>query len=88
MRVDQALHSRVETLQVGDPPLSRLGDNRRVVGRSPEITEGTSTDSGVGYGLQEALASFTEAADALRMLTTSLEQNSDMLIRGKKPPEK
>ena len=46
-----------------------------------------STDSGVGYGLQEALASFTEAADALRMLTTSLEQNSDMLIRGKKPPE-
>ncbi|HSK19956.1 MAG TPA: MlaD family protein [Longimicrobiales bacterium] len=46
-----------------------------------------STDSGVGYGLQEALASFTEAADALRMLTTSLEQNPDMLIRGKKPPE-
>ena len=46
-----------------------------------------STDSGVGYGLQEALASLKEAADALRLLTTSLEQNSDMLIRGKKPPE-
>jgi paraquat-inducible protein B len=46
-----------------------------------------STDSGVGYGLQETLASLKDAADALRLLTTSLEQNSDMLIRGKKPPE-
>jgi paraquat-inducible protein B len=46
-----------------------------------------STDSGVGYGLQQALASLKEAADALRLLATSLEQNSDMLIRGKKPPE-
>jgi len=47
-----------------------------------------STDSGLGYGLQEALASFRDAVDALRLLTTSLEQNPDMLIRGKKPPEK
>jgi paraquat-inducible protein B len=46
-----------------------------------------STDSGVGYGLQETLASLKEAAEALRLLATSLEQNPDMLVRGRKPPE-
>lgn len=46
-----------------------------------------STDSGLGYGLQEALASLREASDALLLLATSLEQNPDMLIRGRKPPE-
>jgi paraquat-inducible protein B len=46
-----------------------------------------STDSGVGYELQQALASLKEAGDALRLLATSLEQNPDMLIRGRKPPE-
>jgi paraquat-inducible protein B len=47
-----------------------------------------SADSGLGYGMQEALASMRDAADALRALSTSLEQNPDMLIRGKKKPEK
>lgn len=46
-----------------------------------------STDSGVGHGLQEALSSLKAAADALTLLATSLEQNPDMLIRGRKPPE-
>jgi paraquat-inducible protein B len=46
-----------------------------------------STDSELGYGLQETLASLRAAADALSLLATSLEQNPDMLIRGKKPPE-
>ncbi|MEX0893072.1 MAG: MlaD family protein [Gemmatimonadota bacterium] len=57
--------------------------------RTLEDTHGLlSTDSGVGYGLQETLASLKEAADALSLLATSLEQNSDMLLRGKKPPGK
>ena len=43
-----------------------------------------STDAGLGSGLQDALASMKEAADALRLLATSLEQNPDMLLRGKK----
>ena len=47
-----------------------------------------STDSGLGYGMQRALASLQDAADALRLLATSLEQNPDMLLRGKKPPER
>ena len=47
-----------------------------------------SMDSGVGHGLQQALASLRDAANALSLLATSLERNPDMLIRGKKPPEK
>ncbi|HUH12236.1 MAG TPA: MlaD family protein [Longimicrobiales bacterium] len=46
-----------------------------------------STDSGVGYELQETLVSLKKAADALSLLATSLEQNPDLLLRGKKPPE-
>lgn len=45
-----------------------------------------SADAGPGYALQGALTSLREAADALRLLITSLEQNPDMLLRGKKPP--
>jgi paraquat-inducible protein B len=43
-----------------------------------------TTDSGIGYGLEQALASFREAAEALRVLAISLERNPDMLLRGKK----
>jgi len=56
--------------------------------RTMEETHGVlSTDSGIGFGLQAALASLREAADALSLLATSLEQNPDMLLRGRKPPE-
>jgi len=53
-----------------------------------ETHEMITTDSGVGYRLEQALASFREAAEALRILAVSLEQNPDMLIRGKKAPGK
>ena len=46
-----------------------------------------SADTGPGYELTGALKSVREAADALNVLITSLEQNPDMLIRGKKPPQ-
>lgn len=46
-----------------------------------------SADTGPGYALEGALTSLREASEALRLLITSLEQNPDMLIRGKKPPE-
>lgn len=53
-----------------------------------EETQGfLTTDSGVGYQMEEALSSMKEAADALRLLARSLERNPDMLLRGKKPPE-
>jgi paraquat-inducible protein B len=57
--------------------------------RTLEDTHGLlSTDTGLGFGLQQALASLRDAATALTLLATSLEQNPDMLLRGKKPTEK
>ena len=46
-----------------------------------------STDSGRGYRVDDALASLTEAAEALRVLAVSLERDPSMFIRGKEPPE-
>jgi len=46
-----------------------------------------STDSGLGYGVEEALVNLKDATSALRVLLNALEQNPDMLLRGKKPPE-
>jgi paraquat-inducible protein B len=47
-----------------------------------------SQDTGPGYALTGTLKSLQEAADALRVLIQSLDQNPDMLLRGKKPPER
>ncbi|MCO4100285.1 MAG: MCE family protein [Gemmatimonas sp.] len=47
-----------------------------------------SADTGPGYALTGALTSLRDAADALRVLIASLEQNPDMLLRGKRPPRK
>jgi paraquat-inducible protein B len=56
--------------------------------RTLEDTHGLlSTDSGLGYGLQETLASLRDAADALTLLVNAMEQNPDMLLRGRRPPE-
>jgi len=57
--------------------------------RTMEETHGLlSADTGPGFALQGALLSLRDAADALRLLITSLEQNPDMMLRGKKPPGK
>ena len=45
-----------------------------------------STDSGLGFGLEAALANLKDATNALRLLLNALEQNPDMLLRGNKPP--
>jgi paraquat-inducible protein B len=44
-----------------------------------------TTDSGMGYQVEGAMASLKEAADAMRALVLSLDRNPDMLIRGRKP---
>jgi len=57
--------------------------------RTLEETQGMlSMDSGIGFEVQATLSSLKEAADALQLLTTTLEQSPDILLRGKKPPEK
>ncbi len=45
-----------------------------------------SADGATGYALQGALTSMQQAAEALRVLISSLENNPDMLLRGKRPP--
>lgn len=47
-----------------------------------------TTDSGIGYELEQTLASLREAAEALRVLAISLERDPDMLIRGASPPRR
>jgi paraquat-inducible protein B len=47
-----------------------------------------STDGGIGFSLQSALTNLTDATSALRRLLNAIEQNPDMLLRGKKPPER
>ena len=54
--------------------------------RTIDETQGVlSTDSGLGFGLEAALVNLKDATNALRQLMTTLEQNPDMLLRGKKP---
>lgn len=51
-----------------------------------EIDRTMSTDSGIGYQTNEALSNLSKAAEALRVLVRSLEQNPSMFIRGKEEP--
>jgi paraquat-inducible protein B len=56
--------------------------------RTVDETHGLlSTDSGLGYGVEEALENLKDATGSLRLLLNALAQNPDMLLRGKKPPE-
>jgi paraquat-inducible protein B len=58
----------------------------RTVRETIEATRGAvTTDAGVGYRVEEALLSLTQAADAIRRLVTSLEQDPSMLLRGRSP---
>ena len=45
-----------------------------------------STDSGMGYQMQEALTNLSEATKALRVLIQSLERNPSMFLRGREAP--
>ncbi|HEX8271325.1 MAG TPA: MlaD family protein [Longimicrobiaceae bacterium] len=58
----------------------------QAVRQTMEETRGLiSQDSGVGYRMEEAMASMAGAAEALRALAVTLERNPDMLLRGKRP---
>lgn len=79
-----------------DPLHARMEDTIEEVTATLQATrqaiEETSglltTDSGIGYRLEQTLSSLGEAAEALRLLAISLERNPDMLIRGTNPPRR
>jgi len=90
----QLLAERAGTV-VGPLPAQLESTNAELVATLQELrktleqTHGLiSSDSGLGYGLEQALTSLRDAGNALSLLAASLERNPDMLIRGKKPPEK
>lgn len=87
--VAEKLGAAVEPLQANlDTTNAELVLTLQSMRQAVEDTQGfLTTDSGVGYRMQEALSSLQEAADALRLLALSLERNPDMLLRGKKTPE-
>lgn len=90
----QKLASRVtvamDTLQTGATGLTT--DARATLDALRHTLDETnallSADTGPGYALTDALVSMKEASEALRALIRSLEQNPDMLLRGRKAPEK
>lgn len=52
-----------------------------------EVNRTLSTDSGMGYQMNEALTNLSKAAEALRVLIRSLEQNPSMFIQGRQETE-
>jgi paraquat-inducible protein B len=51
-----------------------------------DLNQTVSTDSGIGYQVQEALSNLSDATKALRVLIQSLERNPSMFIRGREEP--
>lgn len=79
----------VGPLQVSvETTTTEMANTLKELRRMLEETHGMlSADSGLGHDMQQAMVSLAQAADALRALATALEQNPDMLLRGKKASE-
>ncbi len=84
------LSAAIDPLQTGmEEALLETNLTLQAARRTIEDTQGLiNPDSGIGFGMEQALASMKEAADALRTLVTTLERNPDMLIRGTNPPRR
>ncbi len=68
---------------------TEMANALQVMRRTLQDAQGLiSTDSGIGFEIQAVLSSLKTAADALQLLTTTIEQSPDILLRGKKPPGK
>ena len=80
-RLDGAVE--VMTDQVGETSTELTATLQAMRQSMDQANSLLTTDAGIGFHLQETLASLTEAAEALRLLATSLEQNPSMFIRGK-----
>jgi len=84
------IEAGIDPLQAGmEGTLEEATATLRAARETIEETRGfMTTDSGLGYELDQTLASLREAAEALRILAISLERDPDMLIRGASPPRR
>lgn len=83
-RVNEGVDPTAEELKATSKELRATLQQMRSTLR--EVNQTLSTDSGVGYQMNEALTNLSKAAEALRVLVRSLEQNPSMFIRGKEEP--
>ncbi len=83
-QLDQSVDPTAEEVKATGKELrATLQQMRRTMER---VDQTLSTDSGMGYQMQEALANLSEATKALRVLIQSLERNPSMFIRGREEP--
>lgn len=84
-RIDKGVDPTAKELKATSKELRATLQKMR--GTMKEVDQTLSTDSGVGYQMNEALTNLAEAAEALRVLIRSLEQNPSMFIQGRQEPE-
>ncbi len=83
-RIDANVEPLAAQLQTTGEDLSlALATLRGAIEESQQMM---STDTGIGYQMQEAMTSMSQAAEALQALADAIERNPTMLVRGKNPP--
>ena len=83
-RLDKGVDPTAEELKKTGKELRATLQQMR--GTMETMNQTLSTDSGIGYQMQEALSNLSEATKALRVLVQSLERNPSMFIRGREEP--
>jgi paraquat-inducible protein B len=83
-RLNEGVDPTAEELQKTAEELRATLQQMR--GTMKQLNQTVSTDSGIGYRLQEALSNLSDATKALRVLIQSLERNPSMFIRGREEP--
>jgi len=83
-RLDRGVEPTADELETTSRQLrTTLKRMRRTM---TEVDQTLSTDSGIGYEMNEALSNLSEATEALRVLVQSLERNPSMFLRGREEP--
>jgi paraquat-inducible protein B len=83
-RLDRGVEPTADELETTSRQLrTTLKRMRRTM---TEVDQTLSTDSGIGYQMNEALSNLSEATEALRVLVQSLERNPSMFLRGREEP--
>jgi len=85
-RLSQTVDPTAEELQKTGEELRATLEQMRYT--MEDVNEGLSTDSGLGYQVEEVLSNLSDVTEALRVLLRSLEENPGMFLRGRQdvPP--